>query len=171
MADDNPMKAIKLEKVTLNIGAGDSTPALEKGKKLLEKISGKKVVITKTHNRNTFGMAKARPIGIKVTLRGDDARKFLKMALQSVSNKLKAANFDSTGNFSFGIAEYINLPGIKYDPDIGIIGMDVAVTLVRPGYRLSRRMIRPKKIGKSHRIKKEEAIAFAKKQLGVEVSD
>ncbi len=166
---ENPLREIKLSKITLNIGAGESGLELEKSKKLLEKLTGKKVVTTITHDRTTFGMAKHRPIGVKITLRGEDAKKFLKIAFQSLANKLKISQFDSTGSFSFGIAEYINMPGIKYDPEIGILGLDVAVSLERPGYRIKKRMIMPRKVGKKHQIKKEEAIEFAKKEWGLKV--
>jgi large subunit ribosomal protein L5 len=165
----NPMKNIRLEKVTINIGAGESGPKLEKAKKLVEMITGKKVVITRTHKRTTFGMAKHRPIGVKVTLRGEEAKNFLKNVFKAVENKIKKSQFDNSGNFSIGIAEYIDLPGARYDPEIGILGMDVAVTLERPGFRVKRRKIRHSKIGKTHMIKKEEAIEWVKKEFGVEV--
>ncbi len=163
------MKKIRLEKVTLNIGAGESGQKLEKAKKLMEKLTNKKTVITKTHKRTTFGMAKGRPIGVKVTLRGQPAMDFLKAAFHATGNKLKKTNFDKTGNFSFGVEEYINLPIIKYDPEIGILGFDVTVTLERAGYRIKRRMIKPKKIGKAHMIKKEDAMEFVKNQWGVKI--
>lgn len=173
MAEKKPisvvMRKIKLEKVTLNIGTGESGQKLEKAKKLMEKLTNKKIVITKTHNRTTFGMAKGRPIGVKITLRKQDAAKFLKAAFHAVRNTLKAGNFDSTGNFSFGVDEYINMPIIKYDPEIGIMGLDVTVTLQRPGYRIKQRMNRPKKVGKKHTIKKEEAMEFVKKEWGIKI--
>ena len=50
------------------------------------------------------------------------------------------------GNLSFGIHEYIEMPGAKYDPDIGMFGLDVSVNLERPGYRISRRKKHPAKI-------------------------
>ena len=67
------MRNIKIEKVTVNIGCGDSGEKLDKAKTLLEELTNKKVVITRTHGRTTFGMAKKRPIGCKVTIRGKDA--------------------------------------------------------------------------------------------------
>jgi len=165
----NPMKQIRLEKVTINVGAGESGPKLERAKKMVEKITNRKVVITHTHKRTTFGMARGRPIGVKVTLRGEEAMEILKKLLGAVDNRLKASQFDANGNFSFGVKEYIDIPGIKYDPEIGILGFDVCVTLERPGYRVKRRKIRPGKIGKSHRIKPEEAMEWVKQELGVEV--
>lgn len=167
----NPMKDIRLEKIVVNIGAGEAGPKLEKSKKLLETLTNKKVVTTQTHKRTTFGTPKKRPIGVKVTLRGDDAVKFLKKAFHAVESRLKPSQFDTSGNFSFGIAEYIHMQGVKYDPDIGILGMDVCVTLKRPGFRIRKRSIRPKKIGKSHLIKPKEAIEWVQKQFGVTVSE
>ncbi len=166
---ENPMRKIRIEKITVNIGVGESGPKLEKAKKLLEKLTEKKVVITKTHKRTTFGTAKGRPIGVKITLRKEDAVNFLKKALQAVENKLKSSQFDNNGNFSFGIAEYISIPGYKYDPEIGILGMDVCVTLERPGFRVKRRRMRKAKIGKTHKITPQEAINWVKENFGVEV--
>ncbi|RLI99388.1 MAG: 50S ribosomal protein L5 [Candidatus Aenigmatarchaeota archaeon] len=165
----NKMKEIRIEKVTINIGAGEAGEKLEKAKQLLEMITKKKVLVTRTRKRTTFGMAKGRPIGVKVTLRGSDAVEFLKNAFRAVDNKLSEDNFDTNGNFSFGIKEYIDLPGIKYQPDIGILGMDVCVTLERPGYRVKRRAIRKSKIGKNHVIKKNEAIEWVKKKFNIEI--
>lgn len=165
----NPMREIRLEKITLNTGAGEPGPILEKSQKMLEKITGKKVVITRTHKRTTFGVAKKRPIGAMTTLRGEHAKEMLERLLQAVERNLKKSYFDKNGNFSFGIKEYIHIPGIKYEPDIGILGFDIAVTLIRPGYRVKERMIRPSKIGKNHRIKPEESMEWAKKEFGVTI--
>jgi large subunit ribosomal protein L5 len=170
MSHGNPMKEIRLEKVTINIGAGEAGPKLETAKKLLEKLSGAKVVVTLTHKRTTFGGAKKRPIGVKVTLRGEKAKAFLANALKANESRLRPTQFDSQGNFSLGIREYIDLPGVKYDPDIGILGMDVCATLTRPGYRVARRKIRPSKIGKKQRITAEEAKEWVAKEFNVKVS-
>ncbi|MFQ5647742.1 MAG: 50S ribosomal protein L5 [Candidatus Aenigmatarchaeota archaeon] len=167
----NPMREVRLGKVTINIGAGESGPQLEKSKAILEKITGKTVVTTRTRKRTTFGMAKKRPIGVRVTLRGPEAIDIVKKLLQAVDNRLRPGQFDRQGSFSFGVAEYINIPGVKYDPDVGILGMDVCVTLERPGYRIKRRMVRPKKVGKRHRVTPEEAMEFARKVLGAAVTE
>lgn len=167
----NPMRKIRLEKITLNIGAGEPGAKLEKAEAILKKITGTRVVITKTHKRTTFGEAKGRPIGAKVTIRGKKASALLKTLFQAVENKLKPTQFDDNGNFSFGVAEYINIPGIKYDPDIGIVGFDVAVTLARPGFRIKKRKIRAKKIGKRHRITQQDAMEWAKSELGAKITE
>ncbi len=163
----NPMREIKIEKVTLNIGCGIDKEKLERAKKLLEKLANQKPVITNTVKRSTFGVAKGRPIGVKVTLRAHNAEKFLASVFSSVDNKIKASQVNA-GNFSIGVKEYIDLPTATYDPDIGIIGFDVAISLERPGFKVARRRIRKSKIGKKHLISKEETIEWIKK-LGVDV--
>ena len=165
----NPMRNIRIEKITINIGCGEAGEKLDKAKKLLEVMTNKKVVITETHNRTTFGMPKRRPIGCKVTLRKKDAEEFLKKALDAVDKKLSKTVFDAQGGFSFGIKEHIDIPGVKYDPEIGIFGMDVCVTLERSGFRVKRTRM-PTKIGKKHKIKPEETIEWITKNYGVEIS-
>lgn len=164
----NPMQNIRIEKITLNVGCGESGEKLDKAKKLLESLTNKKVVITKTLKRTTFGMAKGRPIGCKVTLRGKNAEEFLKKALNAIDFKLSKDIFDKHGNFSFGIKEHIDIPGVKYDPEIGIFGMDVCVTLERPGFRIKRKKISGK-IGKKHLIHPEEAMEWVVKNYKVEL--
>ncbi len=165
----NPMLRISVAKVTLNMGAGGPGEKLEKSKKLLEKASAQKVVITKAKKRSTFGVAKGRQIGVKAIMRGKPAEEFLKKILEATGNKIKASQFDNHGNFSIGVHEYIDIPGMKYDPSIGIMGFDVSITLKRPGYRVSKRRIRPAKIGGGHMITKEQAIEWLKESMGTEV--
>ncbi len=166
--NQNPMREIRMEKLTINIGCGAGGEKLDKAKKLLEKLTGKKVVITSSHKRSTFGVPKGRQIGCMITLRGNDAKEFLKKALDAIDGKIAEKSFDKQGNFSFGIREQIDLPGVKYDPEIGIYGMDVCVTLERRGFRVKKKRI-PHRIGKKHIIKKEEAKDWAIKNFGAKV--
>jgi len=94
---------------------------------------------------------------------------FLKKALWVRDHKLPAWSFDEEGNFSFGITEHTDFEGMKYDPEIGIFGMDVNVTLERNGYRIKKRKLRKAKIPENHRITAEEAMAFVTKEFNVEV--
>lgn len=166
----NIMKDIRVEKVTLNIGVGEAGAKLENASKLLNEITKRKIVITKGRKRvPEWDVKKGMPIGCKITLRGIDAISVLKRMFKAVENKLTNGCFDNTGNFSFGIKEYIDIPDIKYDPSIGIIGLDVCVTLTRPGYRVTRKKIKKGKISNKHKIKKEEAIDFVKRNFGVEI--
>jgi large subunit ribosomal protein L5 len=154
----------------VNMGAGAEAAKLEKCRRIMQAITRKKIVITSTHKRSTFGVAKAKPIGVKTTLRGSEAIEFLKKVLQANENRILESQFDTSGNFSFGIHEYINIPGVKYDPDVGILGMDVAVTLERPGYRVRKRKMRPGRLARSHLVTKEDAMAWARKNLGITIS-
>ncbi|MEM4348140.1 MAG: 50S ribosomal protein L5 [Candidatus Anstonellaceae archaeon] len=166
----NPMKEIMVDKVTLNIGVGRGGQELENAKVLLERLTGSKAVPTKAKVRNpVFRIKKGDLIGTKTTLRGQKAIDFLKKALKAKAMTLPKRCFDKEGNFSFGIAEYIDFPGAKYDPQIGIMGFDVCVTLKRRGFRVNKRRRGSAKIGKKHRISKEEGIEFAKKAFGINV--
>jgi large subunit ribosomal protein L5 len=164
----NTMQKIKIGKLTLNIGAGKNEDLLKKGLTLLQKLSPLSPVKTITNKRIPgWGLRPGLAIGCKVTIR-DGALELLKRLLVAKDNQLQGSCFDNNGNFSFGIAEYIDIEGLEYDPDLKIIGLEVAVTLERPGYRIKKRKIFPKKIGKNHTINKEEAIIFVE-SLGVEV--
>lgn len=162
------MRNIKIEKIVLNIGCGTKVP-VENAKTILEQISGVKAIITKTKKRSTFGVAKEKPIGCKVTIR-KNVDEFLQMLLEAKGNKLKASNFDDSGNFSFGIEEYIDIPNMEYEPKIGILGFDASVVLERPGFRVKRKKL-SKKIGKRHKIKKEEAMNFVKEKFNAVIEE
>ncbi len=165
----NPMREIRIAKVTLNMGVGEPGEKLELAKELLEKISGTKAVKTKAKKRvPSWGIRPGLEIGVKTTVRGEKAVELLKKLFAAVNNRISASNFDDHGNLSFGIKEYIHIPGMKYDPKYGIVGLDVCVTLERPGYRVKRRRFKSK-IGKRHLITKDEAIQFFKDKFGVEI--
>ena len=160
----------RIAKVTINIGVGEAGERLEKAEKVLELLTGKKPVKTIAKRTNKeFGIRKGMPIGCKVTLRKKDAEEFLKKALGILNNKIPSYSFDDEGNFSFGIPDYTLFPDQKYDPEIGIFGMDVCVTVERAGYRIKHRKIRRRKIPARHRVKREEAMEFIKKKFNVEV--
>ncbi len=164
------MRQIRVEKITLNIGTGKPGDDLDKAVKLLTKISGAKAVETISHKRiPTWGVRPGLAIGTKVTLRKEKAVKLLKDLLKSRDNKLSIRCFDDKGNLSFGIKEYLDIPGVKYDASIGIIGLEVAVTLTRPGFRIKNRSIKTKTLPKSHKITKEESIEFMEKEFNVQV--
>ncbi|MEM5870071.1 MAG: 50S ribosomal protein L5 [Candidatus Aenigmatarchaeota archaeon] len=165
----NPMRRIEIDKVTLNVGCGGDLEKIERAKKLLEMITGKTPTITKSKRRSTFGIAKGKPVGAMVTLRGKEAEDFLRRALHAVENKLKSSQFDAEGNFSFGIKEYIHIQGVKYSHQVGMLGLDVCVTLKRPGFRIKYRKIQKRKIPKKHRINKKEAMEWVKNKFGVEI--
>ncbi len=162
----NSMRRISVEKIVLNIGCG-TTRKIEDASAILAALASRKPVITHNRKRSTFNVPKGKPIGCKITIR-DDAEGFIKRLLEAKENTLKEASFDSTGNVSFGVKEYIDVPEMEYDPKIGIIGFDVCVTLTRPGYRVKKKK-RCSQIGKNHRIRKEEAIEFMKERFNVSI--
>ena len=165
------MKRIYLEKVVLNMGIGRSGDAIEVGKRCLEQITGKKPNAREAKSTlRDWGVRKGEPIGVAVTARGTDARVLLKRLLEARSNTVQAKSFDGFGNFSFGIREHIDIPDVKYDPQIGILGLEVAVTLARPGYSIRKRSKHKASVGKGHVITKEEAIDYVKTEFGVSVA-
>jgi len=168
----NPMRKPRIEKVVVNIGVGESGEKLVKAEKLLQDLTESKAVRTASkHKIPSWNLKKGDPIGCKVTLRGAKAEDFLKKGLQAKENKLRDSCFDNYGNISFGITEYIDLPGTKYDPDIGVFGMSINVRLERPGYRISRRRLKKVKIPAKNLISKEESIEFMHEKFGIEIGE
>jgi len=164
------MRNARIDKVTINIGAGEGGAKLEKAVLLLNKLTGRKPVKTKTMKRiPTFGVRPNMSIGTMVTLRGKDAFEFLKKALAAKANKIKIKSIDKNGNFSFGIKEYIDIPNVRYDPEIGVFGMDICVTMGKPGYRVKKRRVKTAKIGQKHLLTKNDTITYLKENFGVEV--
>lgn len=162
------IRDIEVEKIVLNVGCGTKLNP-EVAKTVLERLAGKKAVIIRSRERSTFNVPKDKPIGCKVTIR-KNKNEFLNRLLEAREGKLKSTNFDLHGNFAFGIKEYIDVPGMEYDPKIGIIGMDACITLQRKGYSIKRKMV-PRKIGKSHLIGKSDAIDFVKNKFNVQVEE
>lgn len=168
--EENPMLKPNIEKVTVNMSVGKSGEPLEKAAKVLEQLTKQKPCKRKAKKTiRDFGIRKGEPMACLVTLRRDKAKEFLKKALQAVDNKISEQSFDGLGNFSFGIREHIEIPGTKYLPDLGIHGMDVSVTLCRPGYSVKRRRRAKSSVGARHLLNSEEAILFIKEELGVEI--
>ncbi len=164
------MRQPRIEKIVVNIGVGEAGDRLGKAQKVLNMLTNQtpKVTHAKVTNRD-LGVRQGMPIGCKVTLRGQEALDFLKRALWIRENRIPAYSFDPEGNLSFGISDYTDFEGMRYDPEIGIFGMDVSVSIQRPGYRITKRRIMSRKIPKEHRMTREEAIRFMQEQFKVEV--
>jgi len=166
------MKDIRIEKVTLNVGAGKDQTRLEKGVKMLKNITGINPIKTVSNKRiPAWGVRPGLPIGCKITLRRDKAEELLKRLLKAKDNILTESQFDENGNVSFGIHEYIDIEGVKYDPEIKVMGLEVCITLERKGYRIKKRKIQRRKVNKKHLIKKQEAIDFMKSNFKVKVGE
>ena len=164
---DNKMREIKMEKIVLSAGAvGDE---LDKAKKLLERLSGEKVIKLQSVKRiPTWGVRPKLEVGCKVTLRGEKAKKMLKRLLVAIDNTIKGKQI-SKNHFSFGIKEYIEIPDIEYQRDIGIIGFNTTVDFIRPGVRVKRRRIKTNKIPERQNVSEEEIKHFMEKNFGVNV--
>ena len=166
----NAMRQIRVDKVVVNIGVGEAGERLVKAEKVLEMVTGHKPVetISKTVNRD-LGIRIGMPLGCKVTLRGEDAEDFVKKALVIREMRVPEYSFDKEGNMSFGISDYTDFEGMKYDPEIGIFGMDISVVLRRAGNRITQRSLLKRRIPKSHRVDRAEAIEYMKDTFEVKV--
>jgi large subunit ribosomal protein L5 len=166
----NSMRSPVVEKVIVHMGVGESGQHLVNAEEILRTITGQGVV--RTFAKKTlpaFAIKKNEPIGCKVTLRGERAQSFLETALGIVDKTLVKSQFDSLGNVSFGIEEHTDFPGMRYDPNIGVFGMDVTVVIKRPGERVCKRRIATKKIPARHKLTVEDSISFLNESYGVEV--
>jgi large subunit ribosomal protein L5 len=166
----NGMKKISIDKVVVNIAVGKSGEPLERAKRALQELTGQ-VPSARGAKKNyrDFGIHKGEPIAAIVTLRRKIAQEFLKRIIAAKANTFLASSFDNMGNISLGIHEHIDIPGTKYNPEVGIVGMNVSVALVRPGYRIARKRNKGK-VGKKHRITKEDSIAYFQKEYGVAIT-
>jgi len=157
---ENEMKQIHIAKATVNINIGQVGDRVEKAFSLLQKLTDKEPIrVESGDGAKSFGVREGLNVGAMVTLRGEEARKFLEKVLPAV-DEISANAFDGQGNFSFGISEYIDVPGVDYDADIGMMGFEVAVNLERPGYRLKKRDHKPNAIGNEHKVSDEEGRKF-----------
>jgi large subunit ribosomal protein L5 len=166
----NPMRMIRVGKVVVNIGLGKSGEAIERGKRVLEQVTGQKPAQTRAKRSvRDFGIHKGEPIGVVVTVREEEAVPLISKLLAAREKKLMESSFDPRGSVSFGIKEHIEIPGIRYDPAIGILGMNVSILLERPGFGVSRRSRRTSRVGRGHLVSRDEAMQYFKDNFGVTI--
>ena len=160
----------RIGKVTVSIGVGEAGEKLSKAETVLMNLTGQKPVQTRSKSTiKDWGIRRGMPIGCKVTLRGKKAYSFLEEVFKIRNNKIPDYSFDDQGNFSLGIPDHTLFKDQKYDPKIGIFGMDVCVTIERIGYRIKHRRIDPRRIPSKHAVKREETIDYISKRFNVEV--
>jgi len=165
---ENPMRAVKIEKILLSCGGIDKD--LEKARKLLELISGMKAQIVASQKRiPDFGVRPGLEVGTRVTIRGEVAVELLRRLLGAIDNILTEKQI-SPNHFSFGIKEYIEIPGIKYQREIGIRGLNVTVVFARPGLRVQRRKIKASKISKNQIVSIAEIIKYMEETFNTKFS-
>lgn len=164
----NPMTMPKLDKVTVHIGVGEGGQKLVNAETIVKILTGQTTVRTLAKKTQPmFGIRKGQAIGCKTTLRSQRAESFLKRALEIRQNLVREFQFDETGNVSFGITDHTDFPGMAYDPEIGIFGMDVIVSLKKPGYRVARRHAAQRRVPLRQRVTHEDAIALMRDNYGV----
>jgi len=164
----NKMREIKMEKIVLSAGAvGDN---LDKAFKLLGRISGKKVIKTISNKRiPTWGVRPKLEVGCKVTLRGEEAEKLLKRLFFAIENRIRGKQI-ANNHFSFGIKEYIEIPDMEYQRDIGVMGFNVTVDFIRAGFRVKRRKMKRGKLPSRQEVSADEIKEFISKEYGVTVT-
>ena len=157
------MRKVKIEKVVLNIGGTGDT--LERGVKLLRLLANKTPCKTKSQKRiPDLGVKPGLEVGVMVTLR-KDMENFIKKMLTAIDNKLRKKQVGKN-SFSFGIKEYIEIPGVEYQREIGILGFDVTIVFKRSGRRVRLKKIKQGKIPNKQDISKEEIIKFMEEHFG-----
>jgi len=166
----NPHRAVRVIKVVVNAGVGESGEPRTKAEKVLQMVTHQKPIATRSHSTNRdFGIRKGQEIGAKVTLRGEAAFDFLKRAFEARDKQFDAESIDRNGNFSFGIADYTDFSGMKYDPAIGIHGMDIAVEMGRAGHRIRDRRLQARPLPRSLRSTRDETRSYLVSALGVTI--
>jgi large subunit ribosomal protein L5 len=168
--ETQPMLKPQIEKVVVNLNVGKSGEPLEKAAKVLKELTDQDPVKKKAKKTiRDFGIREGEPIAAVVTLRKQKAIDFLNKVLPVIDNKISLSSFDKQGNFAFGIKEHIEIEGVRYEPDVGIFGMDVCVTMVRPGYRVKSRRRQKAVVGRKHVLTPEDSVVFMKETFGVEI--
>ena len=154
---ENIMRKIKIEKIVLNVGG--TGEYLEKGVKLLKIITGRKAAKMKSTKRiPAFSVRPGLEVGCVVTIR-KDIKNLLDRLLKAVDNKIRKKQVCKNG-FSFGIKEYIEISGLEYQRDIGVMGFDVTIVFVRAGRRVKIKKIKQGHFPEKQSVSKEEIIKF-----------
>jgi ribosomal protein L5 len=165
----NIMRKPMLEKVVLNCGGTDDK--LEKGVKLLKILTGRTIKEVISHKRiPAFNVRPGLKTGCTVTLRGKEKEALLKRLLGAINNKIKKKQIQNN-HFSFGIKEYLEIPDMEYQRDIGILGLDVTAVFKRAGKRVALKKIKAGKIPKKQDVTKEEIIDYLTNTLKINVED
>ncbi len=167
---ENPMRQIEIEKMVINCGGIDEK--LEKSVKLLEMITKRTVCKIKSTKRiPTFGISPGKLSGAKVTIRDkEEIIGLLRRFFAAIDNKLRKNNVVKN-HASFGIKEYIEVPGLEYNRDIGILGFEVTVVFKRKGKRVVNKKIKQGKYPERQAVTRQEIVDFLNKHFKVGVDE
>ncbi|PAF47288.1 50S ribosomal protein L5 [Helicobacter sp. 12S02634-8] len=133
----NPMLLPKLEKIIISVGAGDHAKDAKIMQNIADTISliaGQKAVITLAKKSVAgFKMREGMPMGVKVTLRGNQMYNFLEKLIVISLPRVKdfrgvsRNGFDGRGNYSFGLNEQLMFPEVVYDDIMVTHGMNITI--------------------------------------------
>lgn len=164
-----PMRQPHIAKIVVDICSGGGE-TLERAGTVLKSLTGQTPIQSRARQTiRDFGIRKKEPIAVRVTLRREKAKQFLTRALKAKEGVLLIKNWDLDGNFAFGISEHIDIPDVKYDPQLGVHGMNITVCLERRGFRVKRRRIRQSRVPYRHRVTPEESMVLMKRDFAVEI--
>ncbi len=131
----NIMQVPALEKIVINVGAGEEakdSKILQNVQDTISLIAGQRAVVTKARKSIAgFKLREGFPIGVKVTLRGDRMYTFLDKLVSITLPRVKdfrgvpTTNFDGRGNYTFGLDEQLVFPEVKFDDIIKQHGMNI----------------------------------------------
>lgn len=167
---ENKMREIEIEKMVFNCGGiGEK---LDRSVKLLEMITKRKVYRSMSTKRiPAFGISPGKESGCKVTIRDrkqiDD---LLKKFFAALDNKIPEKNI-TTNHVSFGINEYVEVPGLEYKREIGILGFEVSVVFTRKGKRVKFKKIKQGRYPKTQDVSKEEITDFLIKYYKITIGE
>ncbi len=166
------MRQIFLDKVVINIGVGQNENLVENAKALIKKLTNHNAGTTVSKRRDPeLKLRKGQEIGAVSTLRKKEAYDFLKRALDANSNIITKTAV-AGNSLNFGIKEYIYFTGVKYDPKIGILGMNVNAAFARKGARVAHRKRKAGTPDKRHSwITKEEIMQYLQKNFAVKLQE
>ncbi len=138
----SPMRAPRIEKVTVNMGVGDAkqdSGLLDAASEQLATITGQRPSVRRA--RKSIAQFKVRagmPVGLAVTLRGERSYEFLDRLMAVAIPRIRDFRglnpraFDGRGNYSLGIREQIIFPEVDYDSIDQVRGLDITITTTAP---------------------------------------
>jgi large subunit ribosomal protein L5 len=131
------MEVPRISKIVLNVGLGeslDNPKAIEFATRDITAITGQKPIVTKAKKSiASFKLREGRPVGIKVTLRGQKMWSFLTKLIHVALPRTRdfqgvsPDSFDGRGNYTLGLAEQLIFPEIRYDSIDKVRGLEISI--------------------------------------------